>query len=184
MSIDTSRQAYVLRVTRQPVPRVIASARTSRLLLRAVHRLLPSACDFRLLRIANPAGSSFSCLASTPQFSWESTLPCTLAVEEAAQSTSVTYLDPKNGRPTMIAPRMLAWYYAMGYQVRRQATDTSPTATGAVRGLHDIPTLGSPVDMPLDSNAIVSSRKSERRSQHRRGSRHRSWYWFASTSVG
>ncbi|KAK0750173.1 hypothetical protein B0T18DRAFT_123119 [Schizothecium vesticola] len=63
---------------------------------------------------------------ASPRYDWESTLPCTRVLRGLDQTTSVTYLDPKNGRPTMIEPWTPLWYYGLGIQIRLQAADPDP----------------------------------------------------------
>src|SRR4051812_31854901 len=73
------------------------------------------------------------------RFDWESTLPCSRVPEGVKQTTSVTYLDPANGRPTMIEPWTPLWYYGLGIQIRLQSTDAQPAPTGTGSGPSNSP---------------------------------------------
>ena len=82
---------------------------------------------------------------ASPRYDWESTLPCTRVLRGLDQTTSVTYLDPKNGRPTMIEPWTPLWYYGLGIQIRLQAADSvpEPAPTGTGPGPSNSPGGGS-----------------------------------------
>ena len=68
----------------------------------------------------------------TPQWSWESTLPCSRILEDADKMTELTYLNPKNGGLSMLVPWTPLWYYGLGIQIRLQSTNTEaqPGPTG------------------------------------------------------
>lgn len=80
---------------------------------------------------------------ATARYDWEATLPCTRVLQGANQTTEVTYLDPKNGRPTMIEPWTPLWYYGLGIQIRLQSTDGQPTPTETGSGPSNKPSGGS-----------------------------------------
>ncbi|GAB1319344.1 Mid2 domain-containing protein [Madurella fahalii] len=98
----------------------------------------------------------------TPQWSWESTLPCSRILEGSNQMTEMTYLDPNNGRLSMIVSWTPLWYYGLGIQIRFQSTNadaqpgpTGPTNNGNSGGGSPLESAGSTQPEGLSSGAVA-----------------------------
>jgi hypothetical protein len=89
-----------------------------------------------------------ACVSSP--FTWELTLPCSRVLDGADKQhmSEMTYLDPENGRVSMIVTHAPPWYYGLGIQIRFQSTDAdaqpgpSPTNNNGKNSGEDLSSPG------------------------------------------